>query len=193
MPTAENGELRSHRFIAVWLGAWHWSKPYPLKSPGVTMLTFLAFFTGFFVAAATGVAASDASSAPEITERAVTASVPARTPALSRATVRVTRTGRGMRCSREGTALPRCRGQATITSPITPVTADRANYRVVIQRRTAGPRLSEGRPHRRTGWIRPRRRPWPRAPAPEHRREPTGPVAARPWPPPARVRRTSRR
>ncbi len=36
MPTARNGEWLSQRFIERWSGAWHWSKPSPVKSPGVT-------------------------------------------------------------------------------------------------------------------------------------------------------------
>jgi hypothetical protein len=36
MPTALNGEFSIQVFIVDCVGARHWSKPYPVKSPGVT-------------------------------------------------------------------------------------------------------------------------------------------------------------
>ena len=35
MPTAEKGDFFHHASIADWVGAMHWSKPWPVKSPGV--------------------------------------------------------------------------------------------------------------------------------------------------------------
>src|SRR3546814_3190235 len=39
MPTAENGEFSIQSSIALWVGATHWSNPYPVKFPGVTRLS----------------------------------------------------------------------------------------------------------------------------------------------------------
>ncbi len=38
MPTARNGDAASHASIFHCSGAWHWSKPRPVKVPGVTGL-----------------------------------------------------------------------------------------------------------------------------------------------------------
>ncbi len=38
MPTARYGDCRSQAFIALWVGARHWSKPNPWKAPGVATL-----------------------------------------------------------------------------------------------------------------------------------------------------------
>ncbi len=39
MPAARNGDVRSQVSIADWLGATHWSNPWPVKLPGVTGLS----------------------------------------------------------------------------------------------------------------------------------------------------------
>ena len=38
MPTARNGEFLSQASIDFWVGARHWSKPKPVKLPGVATL-----------------------------------------------------------------------------------------------------------------------------------------------------------
>src|SRR6185312_14849228 len=38
MPTAQYGDEVSHASMAFWVGAVHWSKPWPVKLPGVTRL-----------------------------------------------------------------------------------------------------------------------------------------------------------
>src|SRR3546814_12499129 len=42
MLTAENGEFSIQSSIALWVGATHWSNPYPVKFPGVTRLSACA-------------------------------------------------------------------------------------------------------------------------------------------------------
>ena len=42
MPAARKGDFLIHVLIALWLGASHWSKPRPLKLPGVTGLAAYA-------------------------------------------------------------------------------------------------------------------------------------------------------
>ena len=42
MPTARKGECLIHASIAACVGATHWSKPWPVKSPGVDAATWAA-------------------------------------------------------------------------------------------------------------------------------------------------------
>ncbi len=42
MPAARNGDFLIQADIAAWLGASHWSKPRPVKLPGVTGLAAYA-------------------------------------------------------------------------------------------------------------------------------------------------------
>ena len=102
MPTARNGEWRSQAFIAFCVGARHWSKPYPVKLPGVATL---AAWAGALTLRVASMAA-----------RPVTT--------LTTAVRVVRRTGRDMAIS-WGSRVDLRRGPVTIATEVTPVTAVR--------------------------------------------------------------------